>query len=130
MTLKCAGASSWCFLLSKRCTIFLLQSSATPRIPPAFPRTGGRGCGWFLVLVSLGQSTCLRNAEGRVQQRRGCCHRHIRPLPVALMHKRSKFTQKEINKFQQAKFRNLSPHMFLHGSYFGIRLGLNRKTRG
>ena len=73
---------------------------------------------------------CRRKAEGRYQQRRGGCFRHVRPLPIALMQKWPKLTQKEIKQFQKAKIRNLSLHMHLHGSYFGICLELKRKTRG
>ena len=123
MTWWCTDASSWCFLLSKRCRIFV-PSSATPHIQPAFPWTRGRWCDVFLVLVSLEWSMCRRKAEGRYQQRRGGCFRHVRPLPIALMQKWPKLTQKEIKQFQKAKIRNLSLHMHLHGSYFGICLEL------
>ena len=99
MTLCCAGASSWCFLLSKRCRIFLLKS-ATPHIQRAFSRLGGRWCENTLVLVSLVWSTCLRKAEGRFPQRRGGCHSN-RPLLIVLMQKSSKITQKKSNSFNK-----------------------------
>ena len=124
MTWWCAGGSSWCFLLSKRCRIFLRKSN-TPHIQPAYSWTGGRWCDVFLVLVSLEWSMCRSKAEGRYQQRRG--HQY-RPLSIALMQKWPKLTQKEIKQFQQANIRNLSLHMLLDGSYFGIRLERKRKT--
>ena len=79
MTWWCAGGSRWCFLLSKRCTIF--QSSAFPHIQPAFLRTGGRWCDNLSVVVSLVWSRYRRKAQGRFQQRRGGCYLGRRKNP-------------------------------------------------
>ena len=100
MTLWCAGASSWCFLLSKQCRIW---KSDSPHTRPTFPRTEGRWCEYTLVLVSLVWSTCRRKAEGRFPQRRGSRCRLYRPLPVALMQELSKITwpDEERNSKQQ-----------------------------
>ena len=94
MTLWCARASSWCFLLSKRCTI-LPRKSDPPHMQPAFLRTEGRRYRRIVVLVSLGWSTCRRKAGGRFQRRRGGC-RLNRPLPIVLMQKLVKDHTKRI----------------------------------
>ena len=96
MTSWCAGASSWCSLLSKRCRIFL-RKLAPPHTRPTVPQTEGRWCEHPLVWVSPGLSTCRWAEQGRFQWKRGgcCLCRSHRPLPVALMQKMSKITRRD-----------------------------------
>ena len=106
----CTGRSSWCFLSSNRCTNFLLKSD-TLHIQPAFPQAGGRGYGCFLVVVSLGRSTCRK---GRCQQRRGRCRQTNRPPPVENCLKDSVSRKKQ----QMTKMRNFSVRLLgkAHGA--------------
>ena len=79
-----AAPSSWCSHLSKKCKI--CRPWDCPHRRPAFPRTGGRGCGQLLVEAGRGWSTCCWEMEGRLQQRRGGPHCwYTRRLPIALM---------------------------------------------